>query len=109
MAEVYPIPLDGALERIAKDCFQTTIGESSYQHSRVNQWTTIVIEQCLGQLSSLRQPFKYIASCVIMEKTGAGLQAANSCFWDTSTDETCTVHWENNSMHCILTVCSMAI
>uniref|UniRef100_A0A1A8I6U6 Dynein, light chain, Tctex-type 1 n=1 Tax=Nothobranchius kuhntae TaxID=321403 RepID=A0A1A8I6U6_NOTKU len=86
MAEVYPIPLDGALERIAKDCFQTTIGESSYQHSRVNQWTTIVIEQCLGQLSSLRQPFKYIASCVIMEKTGAGLQAANSCFWDTSTD-----------------------
>uniref|UniRef100_A0A1A8FVH0 Dynein, light chain, Tctex-type 1 n=1 Tax=Nothobranchius korthausae TaxID=1143690 RepID=A0A1A8FVH0_9TELE len=109
MAEVYPIPLNGALERIAKDVFETTIGGSSYQQSRVNQWTTMVIEQCLSQLSSLRPPFKYIVSCAIMEKTGAGLQAANSCFWNNSTDETSTVHWENNSMHCILTVFSMAI
>uniref|UniRef100_A0A1A7WS54 Dynein, light chain, Tctex-type 1 n=1 Tax=Iconisemion striatum TaxID=60296 RepID=A0A1A7WS54_9TELE len=109
MAEENQIPLSEAVKRIAIDSLETTIGESSYQHSRVNQWTTIVTEQCLGQLNSLRQPFKYIATCIIMEKNGAGLQAANSCFWDNSTDESCTVHWENNSMHCILTVFGMAI
>jgi dynein light chain Tctex-type 1 len=36
------------------------IGGNAYQHSRVNQWTTNVVEQSLSQLSKLGKPFKYI-------------------------------------------------
>ncbi|XP_075314713.1 dynein light chain Tctex-type 1 isoform X2 [Odontesthes bonariensis] len=48
------------VSKIIKESVETTIGGNAYQHSRVNQWTTGVVEQCLSQLSKLGKPFKYI-------------------------------------------------
>ncbi|XP_041951768.1 dynein light chain Tctex-type 1 isoform X2 [Alosa pseudoharengus] len=45
---------------IIKESVEAAIGGNTYQHSRVNQWTTNVVEQCLSQLSKLGKPFKYI-------------------------------------------------
>lgn len=36
------------------------IGGNAYQHNKVNQWTSSVVEQCLNQLTKLSKPFKYI-------------------------------------------------
>ena len=57
----------------------------------MNQWTNGVVESCLASLTKLQKPFKYIVTCVIMQKNGAGLHTASSCYWDNSTDgeETC--------------------
>lgn len=44
---------------------ESSIGGNVYQHSRVNQWTTAVMEQCLHQLSKLGKPFKYIGTVTI--------------------------------------------
>ncbi|XP_029945908.1 dynein light chain Tctex-type 1 isoform X2 [Salarias fasciatus] len=84
---------------IIKESIEATIGGNSYQQSRVNQWSSSVVEQCLSQLMH----------CVIMQKTGAGLQTAASCFWDNTTDGSCPVTWENESMFCIVTVFGLAI
>uniref|UniRef100_A0AAV2K9C8 Dynein light chain Tctex-type 1 n=1 Tax=Knipowitschia caucasica TaxID=637954 RepID=A0AAV2K9C8_KNICA len=94
---------------IIKESVEAAIGGNSYQHNRVNQWTTSVVEQCLSQLSKLGKSFKYIVNCVIMQKNGAGLQTANACFWDNTTDGSCAVRWENESMYCIVTVFGLAI
>ncbi|XP_044185296.1 dynein light chain Tctex-type 1 isoform X2 [Thunnus albacares] len=48
------------VSKIIKESVETAIGGNAYQHSRVNQWTTSVVEQCLSQLSKLGKPFKYI-------------------------------------------------
>ncbi|KAK5610124.1 Dynein light chain Tctex-type [Crenichthys baileyi] len=97
------------VSKIIKDSVETAIGENSYKHSRVNQWTTSVVEQCLIQLSKLAKPFKYIVNCIIMQKNGAGLQTASTCFWDNNTDGSCTVRWENESMYVIVSVFGLAI
>ena len=34
-----------------------------------------------------------------MQKNGAGLHAASSCYWNNSTDESCTVGGENKTMY----------
>ena len=57
-----------------------------FQHAKVNQWTNGVVESCLASLTKLQKPFKYIVTCVIMQKNGAGLHTASSCYWDNSTD-----------------------
>uniref|UniRef100_A0A8C5JRT0 Dynein light chain Tctex-type 1 n=1 Tax=Junco hyemalis TaxID=40217 RepID=A0A8C5JRT0_JUNHY len=85
------------------------IGGNAYQHSKVNQWTTSVVEQTLSQLTKLGKPFKYIVTCVIMQKNGAGLHTASSCFWDNSSDGTCTVRWENKTMYCIVSAFGLAL
>ncbi|XP_071335465.1 dynein light chain Tctex-type 1 isoform X1 [Trachinotus anak] len=97
------------VSKIIKESVEAAIGGNAYQHSRVNQWTTSVVEQCLSQLSKLGKPFKYIVTCIIMQKNGAGLQTASACFWDNNTDESCAVRWENKSMYCIVSVFGLAI
>uniref|UniRef100_A0A8C6UNI2 Dynein, light chain, Tctex-type 1 n=1 Tax=Neogobius melanostomus TaxID=47308 RepID=A0A8C6UNI2_9GOBI len=57
------------VSKIVKESVEATIGGNTYQHNRVNQWTTSVVEQCLSQLSKLGKSFKYIVTCVIMQKT----------------------------------------
>ncbi|XP_068580730.1 dynein light chain Tctex-type 1 [Cebidichthys violaceus] len=97
------------VSKIIKESVEAAIGGNAYQHSRVNQWSTSVVEQSLSQLSKLGKPFKYIVTCIIMQKNGAGLQTACTCFWDNSTDGSCTVRWENKSMYCIVSVFGLAI
>uniref|UniRef100_A0A669P528 Dynein light chain Tctex-type 1 n=1 Tax=Phasianus colchicus TaxID=9054 RepID=A0A669P528_PHACC len=74
------------VSNIIKEAIESAIGGNAYQHSKVNQWTTSVVEQSLSQLTKLGKPFKYIVTCVIMQKNGAGLHTASSCFWDNSSD-----------------------
>lgn len=43
-----------------QQAIESAIGGNAYQHSKVNQWTTSVVEQTLSQLTKLGKPFKYI-------------------------------------------------
>ncbi|CAG03601.1 unnamed protein product [Tetraodon nigroviridis] len=97
------------VSKIIKESIEATIGGNTYQHNRVNQWSSSVVELCLSHLSRLGKPFKYIVNCIIMQKNGAGLQTASTCFWDNSTDGSCAVRWENKSTYCIVTVFGLAI
>lgn len=97
------------VSNIIKESIESAIGGNAYQHNKVNQWTTNVVEQTLSQLTKLGKPFKYIVTCVIMQKNGAGLHTASSCFWDNSTDGSCTVRWENKTMYCIVSAFGLAI
>ncbi|XP_055046504.2 dynein light chain Tctex-type 1 [Misgurnus anguillicaudatus] len=94
---------------IVKESIEGAIGGNIYQQNRVSMWTSNVVEQCLSQLSKLGKPFKYIVTCIIIQKNGAGLQSASSCFWDNTTDGSCTVRWENKSIYCIVSVFGLAI
>lgn len=44
-----------------------------------------------------------------MEKNGAGLNSAISCYWDNNTDGNCTVRWENESIHCNVSAFGLAL
>ncbi|KAK1344437.1 LOW QUALITY PROTEIN: hypothetical protein QTO34_013131 [Cnephaeus nilssonii] len=46
-------------EQHCERAIESAIGGNAYQHSKVNQWTTNVIEQTLSQLTKLGKPFKY--------------------------------------------------
>ncbi|XP_023558735.1 dynein light chain Tctex-type 1-like [Octodon degus] len=48
------------VSNIVKEAIESAIGGNAYQHSKVNQWTTNVVEQTLSQLTKLGKPFKYI-------------------------------------------------
>nr|ALX72360.1 cell protein CPr5 [Odontobuthus doriae] len=94
---------------IIKEAVEGIIAGNAYQHSKVNQWTNSIVEQILGQLTKLNKPFKYIVTCIVMQKNGAGLHTASSCYWDDSTDGSCTVRWENKTVYCIVSVFGLAI
>nr|XP_056718004.1 dynein light chain Tctex-type 3 [Euleptes europaea] len=94
---------------IVKDCIEGVLGKADYNHDKVNHWTAAIVEQSLTHLVKLGKTYKYIVTCAVMQKCGAGLHTASSCFWDTTTDGTCTVRWENRTMNCVVNVFAVAI
>lgn len=48
-------------------------------------------------------------SIVLLQKNGAGLVTAASCLFDTDTDGTRTVRWENATMCCICSVFGLTL
>ncbi|XP_055380986.1 dynein light chain Tctex-type [Condylostylus longicornis] len=96
------------VSKIIKEAIESTIGGNAYQHDKVNNWTGQVVEACLSVLTKQQKPYKYIVTAMIMQKNGAGLHTASSCFWNNETDGSCTVRWENKTMYCIVSVFGLA-
>ncbi|XP_055942944.1 dynein light chain Tctex-type 1-like [Argiope bruennichi] len=72
-------------------------------------WISLVEEKVLWNLSKMNKPFKFIVTCAILQKNGAGFHSASACYWDDNTDGSCTVRWENAFMCCIVTVFGLAV
>lgn len=94
---------------LVQETIEQILGGSSYQSSKIDAWTNSVIEQVLARLTALDKAFKYMVSATLQQKTGAGLHAATSCYWDASTDGSCTIKWENKTMICAVTVFGLAV
>uniref|UniRef100_A0AAY4C444 Dynein light chain Tctex-type 1 n=2 Tax=Denticeps clupeoides TaxID=299321 RepID=A0AAY4C444_9TELE len=92
-----------------KECIESIIGGVDYSQNKVNQWTASIVELSLTQLVKQGKPFKFIVNCAVMQKSGAGLHTASSCYWDTATDGSCTVRWENRTMYCVVSVFAVAV
>ena len=51
----------------------------------------------------------FLVTCVILQRTGAGLQLASSCFWDPKLDGSYVHRFENDTMYIIVNVFGLAI
>ncbi|RYH20111.1 hypothetical protein EON65_24575 [archaeon] len=97
------------VEGIVRLAIQNSLNDASYNSKKVNEWTNNIVTNCLKDLQGLGRPFKYIITCMIMQKTGAGLNTTTSMFWDTAKDGYCKVPWQNNTMTCTVTVYGLSV
>lgn len=97
------------ISSIIKESVDVVLQNQQYNEQKVGSWTSSCLETCMKRLVALNKAFKYVVTCAIMQKNGAGLHTAASCFWDNGTDGTRTVRWENKSMYCICTVFAVAV
>ncbi|XP_051639942.1 dynein light chain Tctex-type 3-like, partial [Manacus candei] len=94
---------------LVKECIESVLGKADYNHNKVNQWTAAIVEQSLTYLVKLEKTYKYVVTYAVVQRSGAGLHTTRSCFWDTTTDGTCAVRWENQTMNCIVNVFAVTI
>ncbi|CAG9329982.1 unnamed protein product [Blepharisma stoltei] len=93
------------LGTIAKNAMENVITQDLYfQPERVNSWCQQVMDQCLKEFNKMNKPFKYIVTCFIMQRTGAGFQSGSTCFWDTKTDGLISVTGEFANLNCLVTI-----
>lgn len=104
-----------ALDEVEKIIVETLDGylkELPYAEELVPHWINYICETTMKKLNDTKKPFKYITTCVIMQRNGAGIHSATSCFWDTVNDGVLTYVWPkekskdqvNKTMYCIVTV-----
>mmetsp|Transcript_9247 Transcript_9247/g.17019 ORF Transcript_9247/g.17019 Transcript_9247/m.17019 type:complete len:123 (-) Transcript_9247:80-448(-) len=100
------------VERICTETLDLHLKEHQYSEEMVPHWINEICESIMARLNEQKKPFKYIASCIIMQRNGAGLHTATSCNWDAGNDGVYTYVWPrekskdvvNKSMYCIVTV-----
>ncbi|KAL3899245.1 MAG: hypothetical protein SGCHY_002185 [Lobulomycetales sp.] len=97
------------VNNIIKESIEGTIQNAAYHHNKVAQWNSNIVEQSLKKLTGLNKPFKYIVTCTVMQKNGAGLHAATSCYWDNSSDGNTTYKYDSKTMYIIVNVFGLAI
>eukprot|EP00440_Ansanella_granifera_P020226 gb/GFBE01021972.1/.p1 GENE.gb/GFBE01021972.1/~~gb/GFBE01021972.1/.p1 ORF type:complete len:114 (+),score=26.74 gb/GFBE01021972.1/:1-342(+) len=92
------------VNEIVKTAITKTLGSSQYNKERVSVWTGQIIDECLKELAKLNKPFKYVVTCIIMQKNGAPMHTALALHWDTKTDGNSSIQVGNDTMDCITTV-----
>ncbi|XP_061728865.1 dynein light chain Tctex-type 1-like [Cydia pomonella] len=97
------------VQKIIRDTIELILGGNVYSHSRTPQWIGLITDKTMARIAKLNKPFKYIYRITITQKNGSGLHTAAAYFWDTVTDGTCTVRWENKYMYCIVNVWALAL
>ena len=53
-----------------------------YNPEKVEGWIAQIQERVMKRLIVDKKPFKYICTCVIQQRNGAGLHCANGMYWE---------------------------
>lgn len=90
------------------EVIETHLKNAEYDESKVPQWISNICESCMEELYAPKKPFKYVVTCMIMQRTGVAVHTANSVFWDGSADAQTIVAWpkrqQPTTLMCIVTV-----
>lgn len=97
------------IQTIATDIIGSELGSCVYNPSEVGKWSSSIVKDTIDRLTSRYKGYKFIVTCVLMQKTGAGLNTAASCYWDLTTDGSCLTRWENKTITAIVQVFGVAI
>lgn len=97
------------VRKITNDIIQDTLGNQQYDHTKVNKWSSDILENTLKKLCEMFPSFKFVSQCLILQKAGGGLHVSSSCYWDSNTDGMVSIRWENESMHCIVSVYGLGV
>ena len=82
-----------------------------YDESKVPMWIDSICEKSMETLTKLNKPFKYVVTCVVQQKNGAGIHTAQACYWDIANDNCARVAYplankrevQDSRMYCIVT------
>lgn len=98
-----------AVRAITEQSIQSSLNNQVYDHSSVNKWSSEILEGAVRTCSEKFPSYKFVSQCLILQKAGGGLHVSSSCYWDSNSDGMVTVRWENESMHCIVSIYGLAV
>ena len=73
-----------------------------YSLDEVQGWSNHMSEEITKTLKGFSENYKYCVVCVILQKGDAGMNLSACSLWDSNEDCCFSLHYENNSMHCVL-------
>eukprot|EP00656_Telonema_subtile_P017588 TRINITY_DN19454_c0_g1_i1.p1 TRINITY_DN19454_c0_g1~~TRINITY_DN19454_c0_g1_i1.p1 ORF type:complete len:158 (+),score=48.46 TRINITY_DN19454_c0_g1_i1:93-566(+) len=102
------------VETIINKHVEATIDNAPYSELDVPKWIQTITENVTTDLIGLNKPFKYVVNCIVMENVGAGINTANSAYWDSVHDGVKIVNWpidrkKNETVTSITSVYGIAI
>jgi dynein light chain Tctex-type 1 len=94
-------------DKVTEDINSTVrqkLAQEKWVPKKVDGWSKDIIDSTLKSLAEMKKPFKFVVTCIVMQRTGAGLASSFSALWDNMRDGAFAVPFENEHLHCITTV-----
>ena len=70
------------VEPLLNDVVAKVLANEVYDEAKVATWVDRICDQSMQKLTQMNKPFKYVVTCILMQKNGAGVHTGQSCFWD---------------------------
>ncbi|KAI8137401.1 flagellar inner arm dynein light chain Tctex1 [Fennellomyces sp. T-0311] len=94
--------MEQAINAIIKTVESVLSQDAEYNHAKVPQWNSTIIDTCLKKLKSKNKAYKYVVTCVIMQRAGAGFYAGSSVYWDNNHDGNASYRFETKSLYAVV-------
>ncbi|KAJ1417680.1 Tctex-1 [Ochromonadaceae sp. CCMP2298] len=110
MSEQYEFPqLTEYATTVAMDVMQKVLESKKYTPAKTAEWTDSIGNGVIEAMRAKAPFFKYMVSCFIIQKVGAGLHFESVSHWDPKTDGSISAKFENDSLICLCVVVGVAI
>lgn len=109
MDDIEHLDIDDLNQIIREAISKILHGQNTFIPEELQTWNDAIVHQCLDELSKVSKPYKFIVTCIINQRDGAGFYSHSSCFLNTDTDSIATIRWDNDVMHCVVSVYSLAL
>lgn len=96
--------LEDFIRSTAIGIISKALSQRTYTHIEANKWTNLISEELTKTLSERNKNFKFITTCLIIQKSDAGMNMSSSYFWDSQHDGNVVVKWETESLVCVVSV-----
>lgn len=88
---------------------ELSVYERDLSDAEAKSKSAMIVEKVMADLRHFaglnnEAPSKFIVSCTIMPKNGAGLHSAAACYWDNEGDHANAIRWENRLHICVVHV-----
>ncbi|KAG0173558.1 Dynein molecular motor protein light chain 1 [Apophysomyces sp. BC1015] len=71
---------------IIKETVESVIQDTEYSHGKVAAWHSDIVDTCLKKVKEMSKNYKFVVTCAIMQKSGAGFYTGSSVYWDNQQD-----------------------
>eukprot|EP00760_Papus_ankaliazontas_P014336 PhM_4_TR16059/c0_g1_i1/m.98467/K10420/DYNLT; dynein light chain Tctex-type 1 len=85
-------------------CMRSKLAAEKWNPKKVDGWTKDIVDTVLKQLAEMKKPFKFVVTCIIMQKVGAGLQSAFCTKGEKLRDGVFSAPFDNDHLYCVTTV-----
>eukprot|EP01038_Epipyxis_sp_PR26KG_P006558 gene6558-9008_t len=105
MSEVYDFPLlNEKVTSISLDTMSRVLDSSKYAPGKAAEHIDTISTTILDKLKNISGNFKYIVTCTIIQKVGAGVHYESVSHWDAKSDGAITTKHETETMVCLCSV-----
>jgi dynein light chain Tctex-type 1 len=93
-----------SIQEDVSNLLRSKLAGEQWNPVKVDGWVEDVVTSILKELAELKKPYKFIVTCVFMQRTGAALSTGFISLWDNTKDGMVHVPFEADSFHCLVTV-----
>ena len=74
------------VQRCLQEAAESVLETAQWEEEKVPGWINDIVEKAMKSLSELKFPYKFIVTCMLVQKTDKALFSCLSTNWENSTD-----------------------